>query len=76
MAAEVPDECVPLSEVGLDEHAESNGGPLSELIIDKGYWRATSKGTRLLECYHENACQGGVTNTDQFCAPGYKGPCE
>lgn len=73
---EVPLKCVPLSEDGLDEHAVSYGGPLSELIIDKGYWRATGSSKRIRECYHEKACNGGVTGTAGYCAEGYKGPCE
>ena len=75
-SAVIPLECISLSKDGLDEHAKSYGGPLSEFMIDPGYWRTKINSTRVLECYHKEACQGGVTDTETFCTEGYKGPCE
>ena len=70
-------ECISLSEVGL-EHASSDGGvaTLKELVIDEGYWRATNTSMDILECYNNDACNGGVTGTAGFCRKGYHGACE
>ena len=70
-------ECISLSEVGL-EHASSDGGvtTLKELVIDEGYWRATNTSMDILECYNNDACDGGVTGMAGFCREGYHGACE
>ncbi|CAN0398759.1 unnamed protein product, partial [Ectocarpus sp. 13 AM-2016] len=46
---------------------------LETLHIDEGYWRATTKSDNILACYNEDACSGGQTGVDSFCASGYTG---
>ena len=61
------------------EHSTSPGGSnatLMTLEIEAGYWRATNDSTKVLECYNEDACNGGLTGSDDYCSEGYKGPCE
>lgn len=81
------DECVgctitrssitPSCESPLDHtSAEVPGVTLETLTIDTGYWRATNKSKTILACYNADACVGGQTDSDDFCATGYKGPCE
>ena len=47
---------------------------VEDLVIEKGYWRATATSTSVLECYNGDACLGGLTTGS--CAEGYEGPCE
>ena len=58
------------------ENAHSSGGVVTveDLVIKKGYWRATATSTSVLECYNGNACLGGFTTGS--CAEGYEGPCK
>ena len=56
--------------------AEEPGVTLATLEIEGGYWRATTDSEIVLECYNEDACVGGRTGSDSYCAPEYKGPCE
>ncbi|CAN0093617.1 unnamed protein product [Ectocarpus sp. 4 AP-2014] len=58
------------------EHTAANedGVTLETLTIAGGYWRATSDSTNILDCYHADACLGGKTGSDSYCAPGYGGP--
>jgi len=67
--------CISLSEAGV-ENAESVGGVVTvkDLVINEGYWRATSESTNILKCYNPEACPGGVTSGR--CSTGYQGPCE
>ncbi|CAM9792296.1 unnamed protein product, partial [Ectocarpus sp. 12 AP-2014] len=44
------------------------------LNIDEGFWRATNESDSILACYNADACIGGQTGADSFCASGYKGP--
>ena len=62
----------------LPDHAQSRGGKatLETLEIDHGYWRATTESKNILACYNEKACLGGMTGNRDYCAQGYKGPCE
>eukprot|EP00752_Nemacystus_decipiens_P013346 g11816.t1 len=55
--------------------AEEPGVTLATLTIDGGYWRATPDSEIVLECYNEDACLGGKTGSDSYCAPEYTGPC-
>lgn len=59
------------------EHSSADrvGVTLETLSIEKGYWRATNESDSILACYNVDACYGGQTGSDSFCAPGYKGPC-
>ncbi|CAB1096488.1 unnamed protein product [Ectocarpus sp. CCAP 1310/34] len=52
------------------------GLTLETLDIHGGYWRATSESDKILACYNTDACTGGQTGADSFCASGYMGPCE
>ncbi|CAM9812920.1 unnamed protein product, partial [Ectocarpus sp. 6 AP-2014] len=44
------------------------------LNIDGGYWRTTTESDNILACYNADACNGGQTGADSFCASGYTGP--
>lgn len=67
----------PVCKVPL-EHTSADAGDvtLKTLNIDAGYWRATNTSEEILACYNPEACSGGQTGADSFCASGYKGPCE
>ena len=56
--------------------AEKSGATLATLRVDGGYWRATTESETVLECYNADACVGGETGSDSYCAPEYTGPCE
>lgn len=62
----------------LLDHASSLGGTamLETLVLEAGYWRATNISMNILACYNRKACRGGVTGNPDYCATGYKGPCE
>ena len=52
------------------------GSTLEALNIEGGYWRATNTSDIILACHNADACSGGVSGADGFCASGYTGPCE
>ncbi|CAM9259474.1 unnamed protein product, partial [Hapterophycus canaliculatus] len=58
------------------EHSTSPGGniTLEMLTIDKGFWRVSRTSRQVRTCYHEDACQGGLTGTSDYCLTGYEGP--
>eukprot|EP00903_Cladosiphon_okamuranus_P018351 g16883.t1 len=58
------------------EHSEATqpGTALETLNISDGYWRATNDSDLILACYNADACNGGQTGAEDFCAPGYTGP--
>lgn len=66
---------VPICIPQLD-HTSSEGNDITveALEIDSGYWRATPTSLSILECYNEDACNGGITGESSFCSPGYEGP--
>lgn len=67
----------PTCEVPLEHtSADKNGLTLETLNIDEGYWRATIESVIILACFNVDACRGGETGVDLFCAAGYQGPCE
>ena len=68
-------QCISLSEAGI-EHASSDGhlSTVEDLLIFKGYWRATNISTDVKKCYNANACPGDLTTGS--CNPGYRGPCK
>lgn len=51
------------------------GGTVQTLVVEPGYFRHSLTSTDLKECFYEDACQGGVL-LSEYCASGYKGPCE
>ncbi|CAN0156092.1 unnamed protein product, partial [Laminaria digitata] len=55
--------------------AERNGTTVGTLSLDEGYFRTSNQSHVILKCFHQNACVGG-TDTANYCAPGYTGPCE
>eukprot|EP00752_Nemacystus_decipiens_P017698 g15868.t1 len=57
-------------------HSSSSGGrtTLEELLIERGYWRATNLSETVLACYNADACLGGKTGTSDYCRQGYEGP--
>lgn len=52
------------------------GATLETLEIEPGWYRATNTSIKIFQCYRENACLGGQTGGEDFCASGYTGPCE
>ena len=67
----------PVCEEPLDHTlANEPGVTLKTLNIVPGYWRATSTSDKVLACYNPDACSGGVTGAEAFCASGYKEACE
>lgn len=56
--------------------SEEQGVTLETLKIDEGYWRATTESDIILACYNTDACRGGETGAEDFCASGYNGPCD
>ncbi|CAM9858548.1 unnamed protein product, partial [Ectocarpus sp. 12 AP-2014] len=54
--------------------AREPGLTLETLNIDGGYWRTTTESDNILACHNPDACRGGLTGADSFCASGYKGP--
>ena len=72
---ELVPECISLSAVGV-EHANSSGdlSTVEDLLIFKGYWRATNTSIDIKKCYNTDACPEGLTTGN--CTTGYTGPCE
>lgn len=56
--------------------ADEPGATLETLSVSPGYWRATRRSDTVLACYNSDACLGGQTGEDSYCAAGYTGPCE
>ncbi|CAM9486217.1 unnamed protein product [Scytosiphon promiscuus] len=54
--------------------AEEPGVTLETLSVDSGYWRPNNESETILACYNADACVGGQTDSDEFCATGYTGP--
>lgn len=54
----------------------SNGVTLKNLPINDGYWRHDTASLDIRKCFHEDACKGGseVSNSDEYCESGYRGP--
>lgn len=51
------------------------GGTVASLVLDKGFYRVSSKSLSILECFNEDACVGGSV-AGKYCAEGYTGPCK
>ena len=61
------------------QHSNSAGGPttrLGTLDIEPGYWRSSEDSRDILACYNKDACNGGLTESLNYCSEGYRGPCE
>lgn len=73
-------ECFQRSDIqgaeGVD--CEQTGATLASLKIRKGYWRSSNKSLVVHSCGHKEACVGAmqISSSDDYCADGYKGPCE
>ena len=63
------------AEPPLGATAPSDGTTVASITLKKGYFRTSNKSHDILQCYRKRACQGG-SDADQYCAPGYFGPCE
>lgn len=63
-------------DVGVD--CEDPGATKAFLPILQGYWRSSNDSLVVLECLHSAACGGAkeIQTADDYCADGYKGPCE
>ena len=55
--------------------APSDGTTVANIKLEEGYFRTSNESHDILQCYRKSACQGG-RDADQYCAPGYIGPCE
>lgn len=55
--------------------ASSIGTTVATLDLKEGYYRTSAGSLAVLECYLEDACVGGI-DVEDYCADGYKGPCE
>ncbi|CAN0274489.1 unnamed protein product, partial [Scytosiphon promiscuus] len=54
--------------------ADKDGLVLETLNIDAGFWRPTNKSETMRACFNPDACSGGITGSDTFCASAYRGP--
>jgi hypothetical protein len=54
------------------------GTDSTSLSVSSGMWRADLVSVKLHDCFNADACTGGVatTSVDQYCVPGYIGPCK
>lgn len=72
--------CEQCATVDGDEGVNCNspGVTLASLPIREGYWRSSRDSLTVHECLHSEACAGAteIANSDDYCAEGYKGPCE
>lgn len=55
--------------------ASSAGMTLATLELAGGYYRTSNDSHVVLECHRKGSCIGGA-NSSNYCAPGFKGPCE
>ena len=64
------------SEVGVN--CTYPGATEGMLPIQAGYWRSSRASREVLACLHSKACVGAtnISSADDYCADGYKGPCE
>lgn len=71
-------EKVPTCSVALDNSISPGGysTTIEDLLIEPGYWRATSTSEKVLACYNVDACNGGLTSALDYCYKGYEGPCK
>eukprot|EP00752_Nemacystus_decipiens_P005318 g4824.t1 len=66
---------VPTCEAPLEHtEAKENGSTLETLSIAGGYWRASNDSDKIMACYNADACIGGLTGAEDYCAQGYTGP--
>ena len=63
------------AEPPLGATAPLEGTTVANITLEKGYFRTSNKSHDILQCYQKHACLGG-NDTDDYCAPGYNGPCE
>lgn len=64
--------CVELME---GARASSRGTTIEILDLEEGYYRTSNKSQVVVECLLGEACVGGI-DAENYCAAGYKGPCE
>ena len=59
-------------------HCDSPGATRASLPIRPGYWRSSNESLVVVQCLHPDACLGAryIATADDYCAHGYKGPCE
>lgn len=53
----------------------SSATTLATLELLPGYFRVSAESRNVLECYRKESCAGG-TNSFNYCATGYTGPCK
>eukprot|EP00752_Nemacystus_decipiens_P005732 g5187.t1 len=68
------EDVVPVCVEQLD-NTRSEGGDttIETLELIKGHWRTTKNSDKILSCYNEDACTGGMTDDPAFCQQGYNG---
>lgn len=64
--------CAALPE-GVNE--KGDGETVESLELKTGYYRVSNKSRDILECYRDEACEGGA-DVSAYCATGYTGACE
>lgn len=78
--AEESIECEPCAAImgteGVD--CDNPGATLASLPVREGYWRSGKQSQVIHSCSHGDACAGAtqISGSDDYCAEGYKGPCE
>lgn len=64
--------CVECDEDGMV--CDQSGVELLSLVVESGWWRATSRSKEVYECDFRKACKGGnLTESDEQCSNGHKG---
>lgn len=68
---------VPICEP-MFEHTHGGGGEttIEGVMVERGYWRATTKIIHVFPCFKDDACLGGLTDAPDYCDKGYEGPCK
>lgn len=51
------------------------GTTVYTLKLDRGYYRVSNASHLVLECHRHASCRGGA-DAENYCEPGYIGPCE
>lgn len=62
-------------EIPMGVRPSSGVTTIETFDLEEGYYRVSSKSSIVLQCYQDDACVGG-TDASNYCANGYRGPCE
>lgn len=72
------EQCLELSGDAEGVDCTSPGATLASLPVRAGYWRESKESRTIHSCVYSGACAGAtqVATSNDYCASGYKGPCE